>query len=187
MWHCRHCLTMADYRNSLWRPPNDSNYYPHLRHSQTWIWLLCRRLLTTEAKDGGHRNRKLWPPSWIPVISSRLGYKSARVWHGRKCRGSRWNRVASSFQLIVVSLSGFRGRHLECTSVAGQCRQCCQCQVKVGRGRNFSGRSWNRVYVAVTVQKLFPLPVWWLPSSWIGIVNNVGRCRHCHVQEPGSF
>ena len=33
--------------------------------------------------------------------------------HGRKYRGSRWNWVASSLLLIIISISGFRGRHFE--------------------------------------------------------------------------
>ena len=37
-----------------------------------------------------------------------------RVRHGRKCGGSRWNRVASSVRSISISISGFRGRHLYC-------------------------------------------------------------------------
>ena len=36
-----------------------------------------------------------------------------RVRHGRKCDASRWNRVASSFRSIVISISGFGGRHLD--------------------------------------------------------------------------
>ena len=52
-----------------------------------------------------------------------------RVRHDRKCGGSPWNRVANSMRSVVVSTSGFGGRHSKfgsrpTSSNVGQRRQC---------------------------------------------------------------
>ena len=45
----------------------------------------------------------------MSAMSEELG----RVRHGSKCWGSRWNYVASSLRLVVISTSGYGGRRFE--------------------------------------------------------------------------
>ena len=80
-WHSRHCPTLADYRNSRWRPSKPEVVMAVILNS-------CSERRSASAV---HR----------------------RVRYGRKCRGSRWNRVEGSIRSIFVSISGCGGRHLD--------------------------------------------------------------------------
>ena len=96
-----------------------------------------------------------------------------------------WNRGTITCRSKVISTSGFcyppSWISLVChrlpTSV--NLRQYPQCQVEVGRGRKCRGSLWNRVAIYCTVQKLFPVPVWW-PPSWI-------RSQQCRATSTSSF
>ena len=45
--------------------------------------------------------------------TSAMSEELGRVRHGSKCWGSRWNCVASSLRLVVISTSGYGGRRFD--------------------------------------------------------------------------
>ena len=75
--------------------------------------------------------------------SGNVGSVRAVSGNCRKCRGSRWNRVASLLRSIIISTSGFRGRLVENGGVEAEIASLSQ-----------------------AFRKLLPLP-FFRPPSWI--------------------
>jgi len=140
----------------------------------------CQTSPTTEIQDDGHRNRKWWPPSWIPVTSERrtvsaVSQTSPARWHmrGLPLQTGRKPTPFSShfhFQFPVTAILNQGGRQHQAVSTVW-----------------YPSRTWPKnmgvdVGIAapsLTVQKLLPLPAWW-PPSWISVVDDVGQCSKWH-------
>ena len=128
----------------------------------------------------GFCRRHFWFPMSADVGPCRQCH--ILVWHGRKCGGSRWNRVEIYFRSKVISTSGFGGRHFEFQMSAdvGPCRQCHIC---VGRGKKNVG-----VAVGIASPSLYIFPFnRYFHFRFHGrhfefrMSADVGPCRQCHV------
>jgi hypothetical protein len=122
-----------------------------------------------------------WPTFQFPISADVGQCRQCHipVGHGRKCGGSRWNRVAICLCSKVISTSGFhfrfRGRHLSfrCRPMSDNVGSVI---FRLGVVENV-GVAVGIASPSISVQTLFPLPV--STSGFVAdiLVSDVGRCR----------